>query len=149
MRVPDCDPNFSFNYFLTVVGILLAVLMLTGCASTPTGPEPRQPRALAPVITLPAPPAAHLCEADTKACYTLPDAWALADTLDAAFALQDQAQALHSAVIALDAESIALHRAREADAQAIEALMDAHRRSTWAWRIGTAAAGALVLGVSW
>ncbi|WP_029890945.1 hypothetical protein [Polycyclovorans algicola] len=124
-------------------------LALVACATTPTAPEPREPRRVASVIALPAPPAAHLCEADTRVCYTLPDAWALADTLDAAFALQDQAIALHTAAVALDAETVDLQRARETDAETIAALMDAHRRSTWAWRIGTAAVGALVLGVSW
>lgn len=146
MRNRDDRDNWLLITALLIFGMFM--LALTGCATAPQAREARPAMVVEPLITIPAPPAARLCEAETAVCYELDDAWEMAATLDAAFALQAQAQGLHSTVTHLDAEARALDAAYADQEQAMRELMAAHWRERWAWRLGAGALSIMVIGVA-
>jgi hypothetical protein len=130
--------------------VILASLALAACASTSGAPPARVPVSVPAPISVPAPPRATLVATDAAPllCYSVPAGEQLADTIDAAMALNAQAPEIHAAAVALDAEAGRLAAALQATEAAREAEAAGLRWQLWSWRIGVGLGGVLLLGVA-
>ncbi|MCK5772008.1 hypothetical protein [Algiphilus sp.] len=128
---------------------IILVLQLSACASTPPAPE-REPVSIGELIEIPAPPRAALETVDgsERACYALPEAERLADTLEAAFALAEQAEHVRDAAIALDAEASEQAAAVTACRQAAAERAADDAAEIWVWRLVSGVLGMALLGVA-